>query len=104
MRNHTPTPVLPSLSKFASFGLDERCELRNYAPMTETPLKEIFHSRGIRLVTIASALGVDKGTVTKWLRSKIPAERVKEIEQVTGVPRHELRPDIWDAPQIEAAE
>ena len=94
---------MASLSTVATFSLDVRCELRNYDPMTEAPLKELFRSRGIKLVSIASALGVDKGTVTKWMQSKIPVEHAREIERITGVPKHELRPDVWDAPSGEAA-
>jgi len=31
-------------------------------------------------------------------RGQIPAEHVKEIERITGIPRYLLRPDIWEAP------
>lgn len=34
--------------------------------------------------------------VSQWYR--IPVERVKPVESITGIPRHELRPDIYDAP------
>jgi DNA-binding transcriptional regulator YdaS (Cro superfamily) len=28
----------------------------------------------------------------------LPAERVLDIERVTGIPRHELRPDLYPPP------
>jgi DNA-binding transcriptional regulator YdaS (Cro superfamily) len=46
---------------------------------------------------LALALGLtSQGTVQGWLRAgRPPAERVLEIERVTGVPRYRLRPDIY---------
>lgn len=41
--------------------------------------------------------------ISQWRR--VPAERVLEVERVTAVPRHELRPDIYPDPaKAEAAE
>jgi len=40
-------------------------------------------------------------SIYSWKR--IPAERVLDIERATGVPRHELRPDIYPAPTGGAA-
>ncbi len=59
---------------------------------------------GLKLRDVAVHMGVDKSTVTRWFQSKIPAERVLEIERFTGIPRHELRPDIYPAPTPQAAE
>ena len=41
------------------------------------------------------ALGVSHQAVKKWTQSHIPAERVLAVEALTGVPREELRPDIY---------
>lgn len=49
-------------------------------------------------VEIAAALGITSQAVTQWRR--IPAERVLDVERITGVPRHELRPDLYP---VEAA-
>lgn len=47
----------------------------------------------------ARALGISKpNVVTNWkARGQVPIERVLEIEAVTGISRHELRPDIFGA-------
>jgi DNA-binding transcriptional regulator YdaS (Cro superfamily) len=37
--------------------------------------------------------------ISQW--KKVPAERVLDVERVTGIPRHELRPDIYPAPEQE---
>lgn len=45
---------------------------------------------------MASKLGVRYQAIQQWLkRGKVPAERVLAIEQVTGISRHALRPDIY---------
>lgn len=53
---------------------------------------------------LARALGgITPQAISQWRR--VPAERVLEIERVTMVPRHELRPDIYPPePSAEAAE
>lgn len=66
-------------------------------------LVEKLKARGIKLVEVAGAAGVDKSTVTRWLQHRIPAERVLDVERITGVARHELRPDIYPAPQSDEA-
>lgn len=72
--------------------------------MTETnPLKALVKARGLKLIDLSRGLGVDKATVTRWAQKRIPAERVVEIERVTGIPRHDLRPDLYPVEQESAA-
>lgn len=44
-------------------------------------------------------LGVSAVQVLRYERGErgIPATKAAEIERVTGIPRHELRPDIFEA-------
>ncbi len=44
-------------------------------------------------------VGVKSRSIAYWKagRPMTPA-LAKKIEQITGVPRHELRPDLWDPP------
>ncbi|MCM2362441.1 MULTISPECIES: YdaS family helix-turn-helix protein [Pseudomonas] len=45
---------------------------------------------------LARVLGCTPQNVQKWCATgRIPAERVIPVEQATGIPRHELRPDIY---------
>jgi DNA-binding transcriptional regulator YdaS (Cro superfamily) len=49
---------------------------------------------------LADRIGTRQQMVSYWLtKSKrgVPAEFVLPIEQATGVPRSELRPDLWPA-------
>jgi len=41
---------------------------------------------------IARGLGVSRSAVHQWER--VPAERVVEIERISGIPREKLRPDL----------
>jgi DNA-binding transcriptional regulator YdaS (Cro superfamily) len=50
----------------------------------------------ITLDEAASRLGVDRKTVLRWEQGEvdIPTGRVLDIEDITGISRHELRPDL----------
>lgn len=42
---------------------------------------------------LARLLGITSQAVSQWQR--VPAERVLDVESLTGVPRYDLRPDIY---------
>lgn len=47
---------------------------------------------------LAVALRIRQSVVSNWrMRGRIPAPRCIEVEQLTGVSRHELRPDVFGA-------
>lgn len=47
------------------------------------------------LQAFGNLFGVHKATVLRWEDRDIPVERVNEISRVTGIPRIDLRPDIF---------
>lgn len=56
---------------------------------------------------LAKHIGVNQCVVSYWLKQSkrgAAGQHCVAIEELTGVPRHELRPDIYPAPQTEAAE
>lgn len=61
----------------------------------KSPLSRYRAAHGLTLEAVAGALGVNKSTVLRWEDGPIPAERIIQIEQATGIPRHELRPDLY---------
>ena len=70
--------------------------------MTHSTFSKLLDNRGIRNVDLARAAKVDLATVTRWVNRRVPAERVLQIESLTGISRHEIRPDIYGAkPQPE---
>lgn len=48
--------------------------------------------RGL-LARVARDLGLTRSAVAMW--DRVPAERVVEVERITGVPREQLRPDLY---------
>lgn len=49
----------------------------------------------MRLIDLARAIERDKATITRWAQNHVPAERVLDVERITGISRHDLRPDIY---------
>lgn len=45
------------------------------------------------VVALARELGIKHTAMYSW--NRVPAERVLDIERVTGISRHDLRPDIF---------
>lgn len=43
---------------------------------------------------LAAELRISPSAISMWTR--VPAERVVDVERVTGIPRKELRPDIFE--------
>lgn len=54
-----------------------------------------------RLTQLAQALGIGSNAISQWER--VPAERVIDVERATGIPRNQLRPDIYPVAQPEDA-
>lgn len=65
----------------------------------KTPIERAVDAAGSQ-AELAKALNVSPQRVWNWVNrdSEIPAEQVLPIERATGIPRHELRPDIFEPP------
>lgn len=55
-------------------------------------IKEIAAGAG-GVVALSLKLGLSRGAVSQW--DRVPAERVLEVERLTGVPRESIRPDLY---------
>lgn len=49
---------------------------------------------------LAAVLRISPQALSQW--KEIPIGRVVAIEGATGIPRHELRPDIFQRPEVVA--
>ena len=50
----------------------------------------------IQIAELARRLNISRGSVYKWKwQGKIPAERVVQVEAITGSKREDLRPDLY---------
>lgn len=43
---------------------------------------------------LAAQLGITHAAVQQW-GGRVPAERVVDVERITGIPREALRPDLY---------
>jgi len=44
-------------------------------------------------VRLSDALGIKPQAISQW--KQVPADRVLQVEALTGLSRHELRPDVF---------
>ena len=63
--------------------------------MSDAPLKRALENAG-GPSALGRKLGISAAAVSQW--EQVPPLRVIDVERVTGVPRHELRPDIYPPP------
>jgi hypothetical protein len=83
-----------------AFGLQQPLPSGKHSLMQDG-MQSIRSKRGM-LAKVAHGLGLTRAAVVKW--DRVPAERVPEVESITGIPRHELRPDLWQpSPSADAA-
>lgn len=62
-----------------------------------TPLGRAIEAAGGRTADLAAMLKITPQALSQWER--VPHLRVLDVERLTGVPRHELRPDIYPPPE-----
>jgi DNA-binding transcriptional regulator YdaS (Cro superfamily) len=62
----------------------------------ESPIRSYRKTQDITLREFAELFGVNTTTALYWERVRVPPERVIEIEKATGIPRHDLRPDLYE--------
>jgi DNA-binding transcriptional regulator YdaS (Cro superfamily) len=73
--------------------------------MSHEPLSEWIAREGLTRADAARRLEVSKATLSKWATGfqAIPAEKTPRVEAVTGIPREQLRPDVF-GPVTETAQ
>lgn len=57
-------------------------------------LLQYFNAEHGRRVRLAIALEITPGAISQW--DRVPADRLTKISEITGIPREELRPDLYD--------
>lgn len=63
---------------------------------TSIPIEKVMAKFGGRPAA-AAALGITPQAIQKWMdKGRVPFDRVLQVERLTGIPRHELRPDLKD--------
>ncbi|WP_082494625.1 MULTISPECIES: Cro/CI family transcriptional regulator [unclassified Methylobacterium] len=63
--------------------------------MSEAALKKAIELAGGH-AALARSLGISSAAISQW--QSCPPLRVLKVEAASGVPRHELRPDLYQSP------
>lgn len=66
------------------------------------PLTVFREQRDLTQDELAALIGVKAPAVCKWEKGRVSYGKVLDVERVTGIPRHELRPDIYPDPALQA--
>lgn len=67
----------------------------------DTVLRQYLDAERGRSKDLALALGIRQSAISQW--DKVPAERVVAVEKATGIPREDLRPDLYEPAPKSAA-
>jgi DNA-binding transcriptional regulator YdaS (Cro superfamily) len=60
--------------------------------MEKDHIREIAKAAG-GVIALSQKLGLSRAAVSGW--KKVPAERVLAVEKITGIPREQIRPDLY---------
>lgn len=64
--------------------------------MTRSERAAMRLRREFRVADLAEKLGITAPAIYAWTR--VPETRVAAVSKLTRIPRHELRPDLFKAP------
>jgi hypothetical protein len=59
-----------------------------------TTLADLLSNRGKCLSDLARTLKVNKATVSRWNKNGVPHTRLGDVENATGIPACDIRPDL----------
>jgi DNA-binding transcriptional regulator YdaS (Cro superfamily) len=65
-----------------------------------SPLYKYLKAERGRLTKLARALKITPAAINQW--EIIPADKLVAISNETGIPRHELRPDLYEGMAVAA--
>jgi DNA-binding transcriptional regulator YdaS (Cro superfamily) len=66
-----------------------------------SPLYKYLKAERGRLSNLARALKITPAAINQW--KIIPADKLVAISNETGIPRHELRPDLYEGMRVEVS-
>jgi DNA-binding transcriptional regulator YdaS (Cro superfamily) len=66
-----------------------------------SPLYKYLKAKRGRLSDLARALKITPAAINQW--KIIPADKLVAISNETGIPRHELRPDLYEGMRVEVS-
>lgn len=67
-----------------------------------SPLTKYLKAKRGNLTELAKSLGITPGAINQW--DEVPADKLVAVSRQTGIPRQDLRPDLYEGMTIEAAQ
>jgi len=67
----------------------------SHTPKDDPGLEAAIRAAG-GTMKLARALGITHNAISVWVQ--VPVKRVRDVARLTGIPKHVLRPDIYDPP------
>ena len=68
-----------------------------------SPVEKVIEAYG-GASALARRLGISRNAIALWRKvGRVPSSRVDDIADLTGLPKHELRPDLFEAPATGSA-
>lgn len=100
-RHFAPLRIRGEWFAYSEEMLDDLDFLRPTSADPVTPhgsLTSYMQAAGLTDAELAAKLEITQENIRLWRsgRRRIPAERAVELSAITGIPRHSLRPDLWD--------
>ena len=88
----------PEDANFSLYNIRTFCEIRQMLKKTAFATFRKKDGAKRKLEEVAALFNVNKATIIRWENGEVPlpAKRLKEFEDVTGIPRQELRPDLFE--------
>lgn len=63
--------------------------------MMMNPIRAWRLAQGLSQREFGALVGVQDAAVTKWEKGQVSTDKALTVHQVTGIPLHRLRPDIY---------
>lgn len=70
---------------------------------TISPIRAYRQAAGLSQTEFGKLFGVLAPAVCKWEEGKVSVQYALAVHKATGIPLHDLRPDIYPAPEHESA-
>ena len=61
----------------------------------KNPIRAWRELHDIAVKDFAEMVGVQDSAVSKWERKRVSAAKARKVHEVTSIPLHKLRPDLY---------
>lgn len=69
-----------------------------------SPIRAWRELHDVSVKDFAEMVDVQDSAVCKWERGAVSTKKALKVHEVTGIPLHRLRPDVYPAPRTKSPE